>query len=571
MKRKFVAAILSAFVASSLMAVELKGILGVTGGGRLPRGMFARAKGYIPGDYIKVNAGEESVELLVVGSLSRDNYYSLLVTKEVARMLDVKTGNEILIEKRNSDFTSPYRGKAVLKEVGSSKLKEEKKALKDLDAGDLAKKNAKPKQTLSPQKKDEKADDGFASKSSVPKRPVKKFPAKVKSERGEDLTLVRADSITPKDKAKKLRGKNKNNPKKKGYEAGGNVIYIDINNNIYTDQKPSKQNSVRRKDKMSPEMIYAENDEEEAENDLADDEETTPKVKNDENFPGEDDLSLNEETDENDDALDNPHYEENTEDDTDIQDEEVLEEEDEEFPLDIEDEKEENFEDEEIVEDPPYDEDELYKENKRISEDKFFGRNEKEKPIDKIKSEKKDEEVIILDEEYKNPKAKDAEKKREREARDNFKQKKRPSVDIYGNEDFVDERENAEKKANNSFETESGRLSKKDLQRKNLKDSEDETGEAAEKLPLEKSPSELFAGTYYVQICRLKDKAKVKSIVDEYSLFYPMAVVRSKSGSWQVLVGPLGSDEYGVVRERFRAYGFKDSFVKRIAEGKKTN
>ena len=44
-----------------------------------------------------------------------------------------------------------------------------------------------------------------------------------------------------------------------------------------------------------------------------------------------------------------------------------------------------------------------------------------------------------------------------------------------------------------------------------------------------------------------------------------MVVVPLTSGkAYQVMVGPLTSDEYTVVQEKFRAFGFKDAFLRKI-------
>ncbi|MBQ3836600.1 MAG: hypothetical protein II814_05660 [Treponema sp.] len=66
---------------------------------------------------------------------------------------------------------------------------------------------------------------------------------------------------------------------------------------------------------------------------------------------------------------------------------------------------------------------------------------------------------------------------------------------------------------------------------------------------------------YYVQIAVYKSSENVEQIANKYSDLYPITVVQQGSKS-PVLVGPLNVDEYGVVLERFRSYGFKDAFVK---------
>ena len=72
---------------------------------------------------------------------------------------------------------------------------------------------------------------------------------------------------------------------------------------------------------------------------------------------------------------------------------------------------------------------------------------------------------------------------------------------------------------------------------------------------------ELAAQKYYVQIAVYNKAENVEQIAAKYADLYPVAVVNQYSNA-SVLIGPLNMDEYGVVLERFKSYGFKDAFVK---------
>ena len=72
---------------------------------------------------------------------------------------------------------------------------------------------------------------------------------------------------------------------------------------------------------------------------------------------------------------------------------------------------------------------------------------------------------------------------------------------------------------------------------------------------------ELASQKYYVQIAVYKSPENIEQIASQYADRYPITVVQQGSKS-PVLVGPLNVDEYGVVLERFKSYGFKDAFVK---------
>lgn len=76
---------------------------------------------------------------------------------------------------------------------------------------------------------------------------------------------------------------------------------------------------------------------------------------------------------------------------------------------------------------------------------------------------------------------------------------------------------------------------------------------------------ELERGKYYIQIAVLKDVKSILAIIEKYKTHYPIAVVPLASGAaQQVLIGPLGIDEYGAVQNRFKADGYKDAFMRKI-------
>lgn len=69
----------------------------------------------------------------------------------------------------------------------------------------------------------------------------------------------------------------------------------------------------------------------------------------------------------------------------------------------------------------------------------------------------------------------------------------------------------------------------------------------------------LKSGSYYVQIADYNTDASIQSVVDTYSKNYPMSIIKGK-----ILIGPLNVDEYAVVLERFKSYGYKNSFIRKI-------
>lgn len=82
---------------------------------------------------------------------------------------------------------------------------------------------------------------------------------------------------------------------------------------------------------------------------------------------------------------------------------------------------------------------------------------------------------------------------------------------------------------------------------------------------LKDSLKDLESGKYYVQIASLREQSNIDAILNKYAEKYPIVLVPLTSGkAYQVLVGPLNISEYGMIMERFKSYGFKDCFLRKI-------
>lgn len=73
--------------------------------------------------------------------------------------------------------------------------------------------------------------------------------------------------------------------------------------------------------------------------------------------------------------------------------------------------------------------------------------------------------------------------------------------------------------------------------------------------------TELAPRKYYVQIAVYNEAENVEEVNALYGKRYPL-VVLEKGKRKTVMVGPFNVDEYGIILERFKSYGFKDAFVK---------
>lgn len=79
------------------------------------------------------------------------------------------------------------------------------------------------------------------------------------------------------------------------------------------------------------------------------------------------------------------------------------------------------------------------------------------------------------------------------------------------------------------------------------------------------SLKQLKSGCYYIQLAMYNDDANIRAFIEKYGKTYPITLVPLAAGKGrQVMVGPLNVDEYGAVLQRFKAYGFKDAFLRKI-------
>ena len=93
-----------------------------------------------------------------------------------------------------------------------------------------------------------------------------------------------------------------------------------------------------------------------------------------------------------------------------------------------------------------------------------------------------------------------------------------------------------------------------------------ETRTASPKTSFEKyiveSESLLPKSRWYVQIASYGNVENIEKTVSKYSK-YPLNLVPNGKGAYRVIVGPLNEDEYASVLKKFKAFGFKDAFLRK--------
>ncbi len=73
----------------------------------------------------------------------------------------------------------------------------------------------------------------------------------------------------------------------------------------------------------------------------------------------------------------------------------------------------------------------------------------------------------------------------------------------------------------------------------------------------------LLPAGYYVQIATMESQEALESLLKTYYK-YPLVFLKTKSGAYRVLIGKLSEDEYGAVLAKFKAFGFKDAFLRHL-------
>ena len=81
--------------------------------------------------------------------------------------------------------------------------------------------------------------------------------------------------------------------------------------------------------------------------------------------------------------------------------------------------------------------------------------------------------------------------------------------------------------------------------------------------PAVNTVSTLEAKKYYVQIATYGKVENVEKVLEQYGKNYPIVVYQPAGrNDYQVMIGGLNKDEYGIVLQRFRKAGFKDAFLR---------
>lgn len=511
MKKLFVV-ILSVLLSGTIFtsfSPSLDGRAVVAPEGAMPKGVFAKTVGYLPGDSISVTSlsAKKTVDILVIGSIDSSEGVAILLSPEAAELLGLSkdANNVVKITKRSGQLDEAVAGTAVIggKVENDESDFEPEEIVSESENTAGTEEDSDSVEEISAEKAEGEEKDDYAEETVEPEL-VESVEAAENPAPETEIEPEVIDEAVPHDSE---------DLENSGAESSEEAIPsepLESAEEIPEDKVPSKEDSV------GPEKIDATDAPEEDE--LSENsgespipvEECPEEVEPDEKLePAEgDELSESVEKIE---ATDEPAAEE------------------------PEPENESVSVDDDVVSETPFEEesvsaDELPEMNAENSEPVENERPETE-PLSEENSEESYEPIVLVP------------------AESNPPESTGKPAEVYKNEVSAKLADNAEnKEKERAAEGKKPGASKKSLEKYKVS-----------------SLKELESGKYYIQIAVLADENNLKDTVSKFEKQYPVTLVPLASGkATQVMIGPLGMDEYGAVLNRFKKSGYKDAFLRKI-------
>lgn len=519
MKKLFVV-ILSVLLSGTIFtsfSPSLDGRAVVAPEGSMPKGVFAKTVGYLPGDSISVTSlsAKKTVDILVIGSIDSSEGVAILLSPEAAELLGLSkdANNVVKITKRSGQLDEAVAGTAVIggKVENDESDFEPEEIVSESENTAGTEEDSDSVEEISAEKAEGEEKDDYAEDTVEPE-PVESVEAEENPAPETETEPEVIDEAVPHD------SEDLENSAAESSEEAVPSEPLESAEEIPEEKIPSKEDSVE------PEKIDATDAPEE--DGLSENsgeipvpvEECPEEVEPDEKLePAEgDELSESVEKIE---ATDEPAAEE------------------------PEPEKESVSVDDDVVSEAPFEEesvsaDELPEMNAENSEPV---ENERPEAVPYVDSE--NVEAGPLSEE-------------------NSEESYEPIV-------LVPAESNPPESAGKPAEVYKNEVSAKPAENKAEERAAEGKKPGASKKSLEKykvsSLKELESGKYYIQIAVLADENNLKNTVSKFEKQYPVTLVPLASGkATQVMIGPLGMDEYGAVLNRFKKSGYKDAFLRKI-------
>ena len=553
---------------------SLDGRAVVADDGVLPKGIFAKTVGYLPGDSISVTnlTNKSTVEILVIGAIDPSEGIAILLSPEAALLLGVEKGSNsvVKITKRSGQLDEAVAGTAI---IGEGTNTEEKS-----DTEEVVENSSKESSDEAVAESEESVENSDVAAAEETEKPEESDEAAVEAKKTEELAKTEEVSADTVEKNPESTEENSDIPEDNADVSEENIAAeekIDIPDEpIANTSEPVNENV--EEEKLNEEPLNEEIIDEERISEPASDDRIAASEKNyervDDYLPDENAAASE--------KVDGGEL-------SDIEEKEAAK------PA-------ENSDDTEKIAEsaPDYNDDIIASEKIDESEPESIENVQDDKKIaeaDKIESREPVEESIPAPFEEDLDEIKPSEKVLAETLSENTVQEPlKDDSELSEIETSAEEAvaETVEPVIDEKAEEDSEKYEPIVLVPANPNppeqakaDSDDKIAETQElentvAVPVKPNTSgdmsdfaentvsslkELERGKYYVQIAVLKDSANIKSIFDKYYGKYPITLVPlAGSAARQVLIGPLNVDEYGTVINRFKSYGYKDSFLRKI-------
>lgn len=522
--------------------------------GVFPQGLFAKTVGYLPGDIISVTniAGDTTIDLLVIGALDPSEGVAIMLSPEAADAMGIDRGanNIVKITKRSGQDERVY-GNAVISKSAAE--------IEDFDDSNFENISA------------EENTDAFVEpeENETPEAELAIEPETLTDAEFEDEAETESEMEAE-------------------AEAEAEEPELDVEEEDFAEEDFDEAEAETEAE-TETEIIPAETEEEEAfedeepleeiENTETEEEEALPEeeAESEEEFvdeaPEDNEEAAEAEAFEADELGELPE-EEAAEEETDIEEDTADEEE---APVE-ETVDEEAFEDElpSSISEPENEENEVAEElpsEEDFDEESFEEAGPEELPVEEAADEDIPASEAFEADELESLPADDEERSLDTDSEDGEYDaivlvpvdSNPPQTDSDEVEDVISEYDidsleeitnitsNVERSTNTVTETNVSTVTN------NI------STETSYKKYMVPSLKDLESGKYYIQIAVYGSDENIMDVINKYGNNYPITIVPMASGKTkQVLVGPVTMDEYKVVLERFKSYGFKDAFLRKV-------
>ena len=572
MKRLFtiIASLILAATGAFAFSPSLDGRAVVAEKGVLPQGAFAKTVGYLPGDSISVTniANKSNVDILVIGALDPSEGIAILLSPEAAELLGMTKGSNVVVKitKRSGQLDEAVAGTAVIGEVTSevtedSEHVEEAEITQENEAigtDDLAPTAPSIEEKTVEESFVEEKNNGDSASNNENEQTADEIETEM--EEGE---------ATP-DEAEKIEGEDIEKTSVETTPVYSSSMFDDDEAEII---EPTEEELVEEDVEVEPSESIVE-EVEEVPSEEVPSEEVLVDVP-EENEPFEEEVLAEEEIGEADDVVAAEPFEEEElpDEDGEVESEVVENEVVDEIP-DVE---------KETVDVDEIENSDFLDEVSEKSEEKVVV--EEVPAVEKVEEQEIESEAVVEDEIAPLEDFRSNNVAKQDSSEENVEEVYEPIVLVPSepNPPVEEETENAVDSIEPVVEQ------PQIVEDLKIADMPVVEQTAAEQQVIENEPiapasatvtvsgkydyrkctvesfDKLEKGKYYIQIAVLGNEDNIKTVFDKYNGKYPIRLIPHKNGtSKYVLIGPLSVDEYGTVLNRFKSYGYKDCFLKKI-------